>query len=187
MILGQFVLQTNESNAFILGCQETREALLIDAGDADPRFRPFLETHGLRLTRAFITHQHWDHVDGLPQMVRDFGVQVFSYHGDAKGCAGVRLGHGDTLRVGKHEGRVVHTPGHTPDGISLIFPEMAFTGDALFAGSVGGTGSEVDGQQQRDAIREHLFTLPDATQLHVGHGPSSTVGIERLFNPFFTP
>lgn len=185
MILGQFVLSTIESNAFILGCRETREALLIDAGVCDPRFQQFLELHELRLTQIFVTHQHWDHVDGLPELLGHYEVPILSYLGELKGCATTRVAPGDVIRVGRHAGRLVHTPGHTPDGLSLIFPTMAFTGDALFAGSVGGTSTEEEAERQLSAIRDHIFTLPDETELHVGHGPSSTVGIERRFNPFF--
>lgn len=186
MILGQFVLDVLEANAFILGCRESKEALLVDAGMADARFKVFLQVHGLRLTKVFVTHHHYDHTDGLAEILRDHGADAYSYLGEAGGVPTQKIGPGELLRIGRHEGRVVHTPGHTEDGLSLIFPGIAFTGDALFAGSVGGTSSEEDAQRQLQAIREHLFTLPDDTELHVGHGPSSTVGIERRANPFFT-
>ncbi|NLT59553.1 MAG: MBL fold metallo-hydrolase, partial [Candidatus Hydrogenedentes bacterium] len=82
-------------------------------------------------------------------------------------------------------GRVLATPGHTPDALSLAFPGMVFTGDALFAGSVGGTASPALARQQLDAIRNHIFSLPADTEIHTGHGPSSTVAIESRYNPFF--
>jgi len=185
MIFGHFLLNVNEVNAFILGCPETHEALLVDAGACDPRFAGFLEKHRLRLSTIFITHHHWDHTDGLAEVLKQFDAEVYSMTGEAGGCATRQIGHGGALRVGKLEARVVHTPGHTPDGLSLIFPGLAFTGDALFAGSVGGTGTPADAGRQLDAIREHIFCLPDDCELHVGHGPSTTVRVEREFNPFF--
>jgi glyoxylase-like metal-dependent hydrolase (beta-lactamase superfamily II) len=80
---------------------------------------------------------------------------------------------------------VLATPGHTPDSLSLSFPGVVFTGDALFAGSVGGTGSPRNASQQIEAIRKHIFALPDDYEIHPGHGPASTVAVERGCNPFF--
>ena len=87
--------------------------------------------------------------------------------------------------MGKLTGRVLATPGHTPEGVSLAFPGHVFTGDALFAGSVGGTASQANYDQQIAAIRTQVFSLPPETEVHPGHGPSSTVAVERRYNPFF--
>ena len=73
----------------------------------------------------------------------------------------------------------------SPVGLSLIFDELVFTGDALFAGSVGGTTLEEDRLRQLENIRKNLFTLPDELIVCPGHGPCSTIGIERRYNPFF--
>lgn len=185
MILGQFVLEMMEANAFVLGCPDTREALLVDAGEYTPRFDAFLAAHGLTLTTVFITHTHHDHVDGLPEVVARHNPRVYANVPVVKGQMAHRVTHDNTIRFAKLEGRVVETPGHTPDGISLILPGCVFTGDALFAGSVGGTGTPEDYARQIAAIRAHLFTLPPETLVHCGHGPSSTIGIERQYNPFF--
>ena len=101
------------------------------------------------------------------------------------GIATRHVVHGDTVRVGNLVGEVLATPGHTPDSISLAFPGIVFTGDALFAGSVGGTSSPGCAKQQIDAIRRHILSLPDDYEVHPGHGPASTIGIERRGNPFF--
>lgn len=186
MIFAQFRMEALEANTFIVGCTRTREALLVDAGEGDPkRFRRFLDRHGLTLTTVFITHHHYDHVDGLAAIVKEFSPTVYSALGHAGGVDTLRIAHGDTLSFGTFTGRVAATPGHTEDGLTLIFPGFAFTGDALFAGSVGGTQNAALAELQRQHIREQIFTLPDETQLHVGHGPSTTVGIERRYNPFF--
>jgi hydroxyacylglutathione hydrolase len=187
MIFAQFRMEALEANTYIVGCTQTGEALLVDAGDGDPRrFRRFCDRHGFTLTTVFITHHHYDHVDGLAAILREFSpAAVFSARGHVGGCDTRRIAHGDTLRFGAFEGRAVATPGHTDDGLSLIFPGFAFTGDALYAGSVGGTESEALAELQRDHIRRHLLTLPDTTQLHPGHGPATTVGIEKRFNAFF--
>lgn len=186
MILAQFLLEVNEANAFVFACGETHEAVLVDAGACDARIAPFLAAHNLTLSTVLITHDHWDHVDGLAEVITRFNPpKVYSYKGDVGGCTTEVLQHGDTLRVGNLEADIVHTPGHTPDGISAIFPGHAFTGDALFSGSVGGTTNNEDRDRQLAAIREHLFCLPGDTLIHVGHGPSSTIAIEKKYNPFF--
>lgn len=187
MIFEHFLLDVNEANAFLLGCEETREALLVDVGDWDARIEQCLRDHALRLTKIFITHDHYDHTAGLRQAIAATGATAYSGSGRADGQRTQRLAHGDTSVIGNITGRVVATPGHTPEGICLIIPGMAFTGDALFAGSVGGTSSRANAEQQIAAIRSHLFALPGHYEVHPGHGPSSTIGIERRHNPFFNP
>ena len=181
-----------ETNAFVIGCEETREAMLIDAGIFSEAIKAFLFEHSLRLSAIFITHNHWDHTDGLADALSAWPEATVYHHTDS--VAGVRahaLKQGHTMALGSITGRIVETPGHTPDGISLILeetpacPGMAFTGDALFAGSVGGTSNPRDYEIQLDAIRKNLFGLPGHYEIHVGHGASSTIAVEREFNPFF--
>ncbi len=185
MIVRHFLLDVNEVNAFILACPETHEAMLIDAGAFDPEVPKFLDEHGLTLKKIFITHNHYDHTDGLGEYLKRFDAEVVANLDRVNGHPATHVHHGDSVTVGKLSGTVLETPGHTPEGVSLAFPGCVFTGDALFAGSVGGTTSDADKQRQLDAIRKHIFTLPPETEVHVGHGPSSTVAIESKYNPFF--
>jgi len=185
MIFRRFLLDVNESNTFLVACEQTREALLVDLGSWTPDIPAFLHGNALRLTTVFITHDHYDHTDGLRAAIEDNDARVYSGKGCVGGLPGTRVGHGDTITVGSLTGSVVATPGHTPEGVSLVLPGMVFTGDALFAGSVGGTSSGGNAIRQLEGIREHVFNLPDHYEVHPGHGPSSTVAIERRFNPFF--
>ena len=191
MIFQHFLLKVElaigEVNTHIFGCDETKEVMMIDAGKYDPRFAEFVDHNGLNLTTIFITHDHGDHVEGVHECAKRFGAQVIAGTENPGGCPADRVvAHGDEVRVGHLSGKVVSTPGHTPVGLSLIFPGMIFSGDALFAGAVGGTASPETYQTQIDAIEKHLLTLPDTYEIHSGHGPASTVRIERLHNPFFT-
>lgn len=186
MIIGHFMLNVIEANAFIIGCTETREAALIDAGEFHPAIPEFVEAHGLDVKTIFITHDHHDHVAGLEEAAKHFGARTIAGTECPGGFSVDRVvAHGDEVTVGRHTGRVVDTSGHTPVGYSLIFPGTVFTGDALFSGSVGGTSGPDQYQHQLDLIRKNLFTLPPDYEIHVGHGPSSTIGIESKYNPFF--
>lgn len=175
-----------EVNCFMLGCYQTKEAALIDVGDWSDSIPAFAEERGLTVKTIFITHDHYDHIQGLPKAVEHFGAQVIAGTADLQGVkADHVVKHGDEVQIGRHTGRVVDTSGHTPVGLSLILPPLVFTGDALFAGSVGGTSNPQDYDRQLDNIRKNLFTLPGHYEVHCGHGPSSTIEIERTYNPFF--
>ena len=186
MIFAHFLLtEVNEANTYVVGCPETKEALLVDAAAWDPRIPRFLEAHDLTLSAVFITHDHYDHTGGLKDAVEATGAAAYSGGTQAGGVPTRQVRHGDVVNFGNVDAKVIATPGHTPNGLSLIVRDRVFTGDALFAGSVGGTTSPRNARQQADHIREHIFPLPDEFEIHPGHGPSSTVAIERQFNPFF--
>jgi glyoxylase-like metal-dependent hydrolase (beta-lactamase superfamily II) len=186
MIFNHFRLNIIEVNSFLIGCDETKEVMLIDAGEAHPSIFSFLDENDYTLTKIFITHDHYDHTDGLKHIAHHYHCKTYSCTEDPGGFnVDEVVKHGDVITVGTLTGRVVDTSGHTPVGVSLIFPGHVFSGDALFAGSVGGTSSDENYEQQINLIRKNLFTLPDDYEVHVGHGPSTTIGIEKAWNPFF--
>ena len=185
MIVKHFLLKVNEVNAFVAACSETRDAMLIDAGDFDERIPAFVSENGLSLSKIFITHDHFDHTDATAAYAKRFNAEVISGTSPVGGCVARRVKQGDEIRLGTLTGKLFSTPGHTPVGLSLAFPGHVFTGDALFAGSVGGTSTKENYDIQIAAIRKHIFALPEDTLVHVGHGPSSTIAIEKKYNPFF--
>ncbi len=185
MIFRHFMTSVNESNVFIVACPETREALMVDAGSFEPDMDEFLKENNLRLVKLFITHDHYDHTGGLAEIRDKFHPEIFAGRALCAGFKATRVDDGDTLTLGNLTGTVFDTSGHTPESRSLYIGGMVFTGDALFAGSVGGTSSPAEAKHQIDLIRKNIFSLPPETEIHTGHGPSSTVAIESRYNPFF--
>jgi glyoxylase-like metal-dependent hydrolase (beta-lactamase superfamily II) len=185
MIFAHFRTNNNEANVFLVACPETRKAFLIDAGSFDPRIRKFIADKGLQLSGIFITHNHYDHTDGLADMIEEYDPQVFAGISSINSLPAKKLHQDDSIEIGKMQGRCIMLPGHTPESMGLVLPGMVFTGDALFSGSIGGTANIHNMAIEIDHIRRHLFTLPEDYLVHTGHGPTSTIGIEKRHNPFF--
>ncbi len=185
MIFAHLLTDVNEANMFIVACEKTRRALLVDAAVFDPRIQLFLDVHELSLESVFITHDHYDHTGELAEIVHTFKPTVYAGAVTVAGIPATRVQQDDALAIGAIEMRVIELPGHTRESIGLVLPGMVFTGDALFAGSIGGTSNERDKQREIEAIQTQVFSLPGDYLVHTGHGPSSGVGVERKYNPFF--
>ena len=185
MIFAHFMTDVNEANVFVVACEETREALLVDAACFDPRIRAFLQAQRLELKAVFITHDHYDHINGLREFFKEYHPVVYAARERLGDVHARVVSQDDTIRIGRVEGKVIDLAGHTPTSIGLVLPGMVFSGDALFAGSIGGTTNEQDRDREMGLIQKHIFTLPDDYQVHTGHGPSTTVWIEKTYNPFF--
>ena len=176
-----FLIDVNESNSYLVIDPSEKEALLVDAGGYEPKVAEIVEAEGLGFLGVFVTHNHYDHTDGVRETLEKLGGKVFAK--DIRGPA-VAVDEGDTIDIGGLEASVLSTPGHTPDSISLVVGSAVFTGDCLFAGSVGGTSSKADHKQELESIQSKILVLPEVTRVYPGHGPATTVGVERSYNPF---
>lgn len=197
-------------NCSILACTGTKEALVVDPGDEAPRILGELEALGVKAVQIVHTHAHFDHVLGADEVVAATGAEVALHRGDrwlwdnvplqtrrfgfgehpAPTCDPRQLDGGEVLTFGWREARILHTPGHTPGSI-CIFVEpvdeapILFSGDTLFAGSVGRTdlwGGDHD--QLLRSIHGPILALPDHTLVVPGHGGNTTIGLEREDNPY---
>ncbi len=173
-------------NAYLLICKATDEAAIIDTAAHPDLILEQLDKHKINPTAILLTHSHKDHADGLQQLQNATGCQAYIHKNEPKPRSAGKLRelvHSDVIEVGALMVTVLDTPGHTPGGCSFLTQTAAFVGDAIFAGSVG--GPNISYQDEINSVRDNLLTLPDDVRLFPGHGPATTVGEEKLHNPFF--
>ena len=173
-------------NAYLLICKATNNAAIIDTAAHPDLILEQIDAHNVNPASILLTHAHSDHTDGLPKIQTATGCETYIHENEPKPRSETSLhevAHGDPLTVGELTVTVVNTPGHTPGGCSFITETVGFVGDAIFAGSVGGPNISL--QDEIESVRDNLLSLPDTVRLFPGHGPSTTVGEEKLHNPFF--
>ena len=169
-----------DNNSYILACRQTGEAVIIDA-PAEPE-KLLGEVGDVKVNAIIITHRHGDHTAGLPEMKDGTGAPVAVHSDDAQALPmppEIQLNDGDTYQVGNVRLRAIHTPGHTPGALCLLTGKLLFTGDTLFPGGPGRTGSPEAFRQVKDSITKKLLALPDDTAVYPGHGIDTTIGETR--------
>jgi hydroxyacylglutathione hydrolase len=197
-------------NGFVVACEDTREAVMIDPGDEVRSLLDVAERDRLAVRHILLTHAHVDHITGVAEAKRALGVPVYLHHDDLflyerAVQAGEMFGlevepqppidvfyaPGQTITFGRYEVRWHHTPGHCPGGVCLQIGKTGergrelFVGDTLFAGSIGRTDLPGgDYQVLIASIRQVLFAFGDDAVVHPGHGADTTIGKERRTNPF---
>ncbi len=206
MILESFPVGPLACNCTLMGDESTHEAIVIDPGDEVGRIHRRLTELGLKLKQILVTHAHIDHVGGALKLKRLTGAPIFLNENDLPllkmmeaqaAWLGVsppetappdeNLQDGLIVGLESYPAQVLHTPGHTQGSICLHFAplKLLIAGDTLFAGSIGRTdlpGGNFD--QIIDSLRSRILALPDETQVLPGHGPVTSVGQERISNPF---
>jgi hydroxyacylglutathione hydrolase len=206
MILESFPVGPLQCNCTLLGDEEAGEAIVIDPGDEISRIHRRIGELGLKLKQILITHAHIDHIGGAIKLKRLTGAPILFNENDMPllkmmdeqaGWIGVptpevappdsSLTEGLTVGLDRYPAQVLHTPGHTQGSVCLHFAplNLVVAGDTLFAGSIGRTDLPGgDGRQIIDSIKTRLMPLPDETRVIPGHGPDTTIGMEREQNPF---
>ncbi|MEE9553535.1 MAG: MBL fold metallo-hydrolase [candidate division Zixibacteria bacterium] len=191
-------------NCYIVGDPETKEGMIIDPGYDPERIIAHAEKFGLEIKKIVITHGHADHIGALEQIRKHYDVPVLIGEGDANmltdseanlsGFSGQNVStsppnetikEGDTVEIGRYSFKIFETPGHSPGSVSIFGHGVVFTGDALFLGSIGRTDFPGCSYETLiDSIKTKLLTLPVDTNVYSGHGPDTTIGQERDYNPF---
>ncbi len=204
MIIKKLTVGPIGANCFIVGCERTREAAVIDPGDEADRILRVLAESKLIVRVIINTHGHFDHVGankpvkkatGAPLVIHPLDAPMLSQletsaaswglHAEQSPQPDRTVEDGDQIAFGTLTFDVFHTPGHTPGGISLYRSGHVFVGDTLFAGSIGRTDFPGgDFETLRDSIQGKLFKLDDNVRVYTGHGPETTIGEEKRNNPF---
>jgi glyoxylase-like metal-dependent hydrolase (beta-lactamase superfamily II) len=188
-MLRKLVVGYYQANCYILGDERTGEGLVIDPGDEAVRIVKVISKLRLKIRYILITHGHFDHTGAASELRRITGSSLMIHSLDT-GSLNVKpdgyLEDGQEIPLGTFNIQVIHTPGHSPGGVCFYAPGAVFTGDTLFAGSVGRT--DFPGGDHNLLVRgviQKIFPLGDDIRVYPGHGPNSTIGRERLNNPFF--
>lgn len=192
------------TNAYLVTCEETRETAVIDVGFDAQAIADEIRRHSLTVRYLLNTHAHYDHVAAMAELQGKVGgsywlhpddrplLDALSTQGLAFGLPAARapsevhsLAEGRALELGKESLDVLHTPGHSPGSVTFRWGSWLWVGDVLFAGSIGRT--DLPGgsfEVLSDSIRKKLFPLGDDVRVLPGHGPETTIGVERRTNPF---
>jgi glyoxylase-like metal-dependent hydrolase (beta-lactamase superfamily II) len=212
MLLSTHTAPPFYKNGYVLGCETTREAVIVDPGDEVEDLIAAVKTSGLTVKHILLTHAHLDHITGVGRAKAAFKAPVWLHDDDrplydAVVEQGMMFGlhverqpppdrafrQGDSVAFGNYVVRVHETPGHSPGGVCLQIGTGEdpgtdlFVGDTLFAGSIGRT--DLPGASQTvllHSIRSVLFAFPDEARVYSGHGDPTTIGRERRSNPFLT-
>lgn len=201
----QYVVGSVQTNCYFAVNEETRETLIIDPGAAASQLAGKLSEENLKPVAILLTHGHFDHAGGAGALSGQFGIPVYAeeheketledptvnlsgWEGEHKTYhADIFLKDEQEIDLAGFHIRVFHTPGHTPGGCCYFFPyqNVVFCGDTLFAQSMGRTDfPKGSATQLVRAIKEKLMTLPDDVVVYPGHNEETTIGTERMYNPY---
>lgn len=211
MLTKAFTFNPVGENTYLIWDEESREAVIIDAGMSNNRensiISEFITQENLQLKYALQTHMHFDHIWGLSYILETYGIKPLCHAAEESIYRDVPemtsmfrlsmnwnlpvveryINEGDTFQLGNATIKVLHTPGHTPGGLSYYIPSanIIFTGDTLFQGSIGRTdlpGGNLD--EELESIKNKIAILPTETTIYPGHGPKSNIGWELKNNPY---
>jgi len=205
MLIERMVVGMLQSNCYLVACEDTKEGIIIDPGGDGPLILDRVKELGLTINYIVNTHGHIDHIAANRPVKEGTGAQLAIHQDDAEWlvtdqgsyarmlgvsspgpAADVLLKEGDEILFGNESLEVIHTPGHSRGGISLVGDGIVFCGDTLFASGVGrvdlpGGSWEI----LMDSIKTRLFSLNDDTVAYTGHGAPTTIGREKRSNPWF--
>lgn len=192
------------TNCYLLSCPQTKKAILIDPGAGSKGILDWLKQKDVEISFILLTHGHYDHIGAVEDLRQELGVEVAVHEADAgmlvdpmKNLSGymgktaaikpaeIILQDQQVLELGNLQLQVIHTPGHTPGSICLLTPDGLISGDTLFNGSVGRTDFPGGNMNNLlNSIQERIMVLDDDINVYPGHESITTIGKERLHNPF---
>ncbi len=204
MIIKNVVVGPLEVNCYVIGCEDTKEAAIIDPGDNADEIIRIIVKEGLKPKFIINTHAHFDHIGGVKVIQDHFKIDFILHEDDlflvdnaseqstafglnpiSKPEVNKYVIDGEEINLGNKSITVIHTPGHSPGCVCYYSDNNIFVGDTLFAGSIGRTDLPGGSHETLiNSVKEKLFALGDNTTVHPGHGPSTTIENEKKHNPF---
>ena len=204
MIVERMPVGVYAANCYIVYNEDTKNGVIIDPGGDGKEIVERINQLGVNVKYIILTHGHGDHIGGVLDVKRAFNAPVLIHELDVEYLSDpeknlssmmpmneieiepdLRLKGGDVFKLDNYDIEIIHTPGHTKGGISIKIGDNLFTGDTLFAGSIGRT--DFEGGSYSDiisSINDKLIKYPDETIVYPGHGPSSSIGREKSYNQF---
>lgn len=205
LMMNTFLTGPLEVNCYVVYDTETKKAFMVDPGGYSSALTSFVESQKLKMEFVILTHAHGDHIGGVEEYCKKFNAPLYAHEDEAvllrdarynfsAGTLGRKvvleadryLKDGEEIDFSDRKIKIIHTPGHSPGGICILIEKWLFCGDTLFAGSVGRYDFPLcNGRAMFESIKNKLFTLDPEIEAFPGHGPSTTIGNEKMYNPFF--
>ena len=205
MILETIPVGSLQANSYIIGDEETGQALVVDPGDEGDRILEVVKANNLKVNEIICTHAHFDHVGAVGDLKKKTGAKIIMHKEDLETYSLAKdqgafwgfqvedlpqpdgfVEEGDDIKVGSLSFKVIHTPGHSRGGICLYGEGIVFTGDTIFKGSIGRTDFPGGSIEELKSSFRRIIALPDDTRVLSGHGPETTIGFEKKTNFFMS-
>ena len=205
MIIEMIPVGPLQGNTYIVGDEETRQAVVIDPGDESDRILEVAKANNLKINEIICTHAHFDHVGAAGDIKKETGAKIIMHKEDLETYSLAKdqaafwgfqvddlpqpdgfVGEGDEIKVGSLSFKVMHTPGHSKGGICLYGEGIVITGDTIFKGSIGRTDFPGGSIEELKSSFRRIIELPDDTRVLSGHGPETTIGYEKQTNFFMS-
>ena len=194
-----------QANTYIIGDEETGQAVVIDPGDEGDRILEVIKANNLQINEIICTHAHFDHVGAVGDIKKETGAKIIMHKQDLDTYSLAKdqgafwgfqvddlpqpdgfVDEGDEIKIGSLSFKVLHTPGHSKGGICLYGEGIVFTGDTIFKGSIGRTDFPGGSIEELKSSFRRIIELPDNTRVLSGHGPETTIGYEKKTNFFMS-
>ena len=203
MIIKRLAVGQLETNANLVGDEQTKQGVVIDPGDEGDRIMAMVKESGLEIQSIICTHAHFDHIGAAGDIRNETGAKIMLHKDDLEGYGLAKeqasfwgfdldelpqpddfMAEGDDITVGPLSFKVMHTQGHSPGSVSLYGEGIVLTGDTIFQGSVGRTDFPGGSMEKLKISFRRLLDLPEDTKVFSGHGPETTIGREKKENLF---